>query len=448
MGNSLKDSNKNPHENTVYLSPLRNYRKLESPYKDEQKFQLMVEETDLLITIPKYIDMEEAARICVQYISKLRQELKEYILINPDFQHSLEPVMIKTVMQNSVQDLTQNPMHTLTQDSTQNSVPNIVKAMCQATEYANVGPFAAVAGSIAQMTSLMLVAWIRQQNTQKSTQIQQNLKQNNKNNISPANASPENSSRGNLPKNLPSDNTPSGNLSSGNASSGGTALANSSFFNDINVIVENGGDIYLYSEKERIVGILSNPTEGESVGLKIYPSDSPVSICSSSSKIGHSLSFGNGDIAMVRAKNAALADALATAYCNMLKTSKDINKVMERAKKDAEIQILHNPFNNDEFIFLNTLDTLNALDTQNTLDEENAQNSLDKKSIVAHNDLNGKNISNNINDSNYSNYSDKASTCLLENNALQNTLLGGVEGVFLQCDGHMGAWGKIELVAL
>ena len=383
--------------NNKYLSPLRNYRKLESLHEDEQKFQVMVEETDLLITIPKYANMEEAACVCVQYIKRLRQELKEYILINPIFQHSLKPV------------------------SSQKNAPNIVKAMCQATKYAHVGPFAAVAGSIAQMTSLMLVAWIRQQNIQINTQINAE----NQHKLEQEHISSGDKNQGKtqqhieINKQINSERVFTGQESTQEIQSeiqqiteqvnlDNIGSQNSNPANPINVIVENGGDIYIYSEKERIVSILSNPTEGESIGLKIYPSDCPVSICSSSSKIGHSLSFGNGDIAMVRAKNAALADSLATAYCNILKTSKDINKVIERAQKDAAIQILHNPFNNDELFFLNAL---------------HAPHTLNEKNTLPHNDLE-------------------------KNTSTQNALSGGLEGVFLQCDGHIGAWGKIELVAL
>lgn len=325
----------NSYNKNIYLSPFRNYRKIESIHADEQKFQIIIEETDLLITIPKHINTEEAVDKCFRYISKLRKELKEYIFIHPEFQHSLEPIVSKK------------------------NAPSIVKTMCDTTKYANVGPFAAVAGSVAQLVSQMLFVWIVEKNQhEKQKYTKENIE--------------EKMSSTLLHEESQSDN----------------------------IIVENGGDIYIYSQKERVVGILSNPTKGESIGLKIHKEDFPVSICSSSSKIGHSLSFGNGDIAMVRSKNAALADALATAYCNMLKTSKDINRVIEQAQKDAEIKIPQNPFDTQEiYAFLN---------------EENSSRE----------------------------------TRGFQNTLPENNILGGLEGIFLQCDGHIGAWGKIELVAL
>ncbi len=95
------------------------------------------------------------------------------------------------------------------------------------------------------------------------------------------------------------------------------------------LIVENGGDVYLYSQKERVVGILSDPEHEASLGLILRKEDFPLALCSSSATIGHSLSLGQGELALVRAKDAALADALATALGNRLRSAKDIEMVLE-----------------------------------------------------------------------------------------------------------------------
>jgi ApbE superfamily uncharacterized protein (UPF0280 family) len=50
----------------------------------------------------------------------------------------------------------------------------------------------------------------------------------------------------------------------------------------------------------------------------------PVGVCSSSGRIGHSLSMGNSDVVCVIAKSAPLADAAATALANMVKTKKSL----------------------------------------------------------------------------------------------------------------------------
>jgi len=95
-------------------------------------------------------------------------------------------------------------------------------------------------------------------------------------------------------------------------------------------IVENGGDIYLHSEQEVIIGIYA---KGSSLSGKLAyllkPAQMPISICSSSSQMGHSLSFGNCNLATVFAKNAALADAAATYTCNSVKNQDDVNPVLE-----------------------------------------------------------------------------------------------------------------------
>lgn len=103
-----------------------------------------------------------------------------------------------------------------------------------------------------------------------------------------------------------------------------------------NVIVENGGDIFMHSTRSRKVALLSEPESGAKIGLAIEADDFPVAICSSSGTIGHSLSLGSGDLVTVRAKDACLADAAATALANLLKSPSDVPKVIEKARTLAE----------------------------------------------------------------------------------------------------------------
>lgn len=100
-------------------------------------------------------------------------------------------------------------------------------------------------------------------------------------------------------------------------------------------IVENGGDTMLYSTRERTAALLSDPAAGTSLGILLRPDDFPLSLCASSAFIGHSLSLGNGDLAVARAADPCLADAAATAYCNTLKTSKDTSRAVKKAERDA-----------------------------------------------------------------------------------------------------------------
>ncbi len=103
-----------------------------------------------------------------------------------------------------------------------------------------------------------------------------------------------------------------------------------------NLIVENGGDIALHSTRDRVVGLLPDPSSETVLGLTIAAKDFPVYICSSSATIGHSLSLGRGELVAVRSQNGCLADAAATALCNMLQTKKDLQRVLAQAQEWSE----------------------------------------------------------------------------------------------------------------
>ena len=96
------------------------------------------------------------------------------------------------------------------------------------------------------------------------------------------------------------------------------------------VIVENGGDIWMKLLNPSTVGLYAdNLYFKNQVGIRIYPDDTPCSVCTSSSKLGHSISFGNADSVTVVAETGALADAMATAVCNMVKTENDMEKALD-----------------------------------------------------------------------------------------------------------------------
>ena len=103
------------------------------------------------------------------------------------------------------------------------------------------------------------------------------------------------------------------------------------------VIVENGGDVFLSTTVSRTVGLYagSSPLTGR-IGLAIEPEDCPLGICTSSSTFGHSLSLGSADSCTVLARSAAIADALATALCNRIRTAADLACVFEPDRLPAE----------------------------------------------------------------------------------------------------------------
>ncbi len=92
------------------------------------------------------------------------------------------------------------------------------------------------------------------------------------------------------------------------------------------VIVENGGDIFLAGSAERVIGIYAgeaNPFTGR-LGVRLAAELLPCGVCTSSGTIGSSFSYGVADAAMVIASDTALADAAATAAANLVKGSEDV----------------------------------------------------------------------------------------------------------------------------
>lgn len=99
------------------------------------------------------------------------------------------------------------------------------------------------------------------------------------------------------------------------------------------IIVENGGDIFIKSEKERIISIYAgnSPLSGK-ISLRIQPDKTPLGICTSSGTVGHSKSFGIADAATVIARDAVLADCVATEAGNLVKSADDLNGAIDYAK--------------------------------------------------------------------------------------------------------------------
>ncbi|WP_298521554.1 UPF0280 family protein [uncultured Methanobrevibacter sp.] len=82
-------------------------------------------------------------------------------------------------------------------------------------------------------------------------------------------------------------------------------------------IVENGGDIALVNDRKLLCGIYSNnEILGNDIAFEIRKRSKPLGICTSSAKIGHSISFGDADSVTVIGRSASLCDGLATRIAN------------------------------------------------------------------------------------------------------------------------------------
>lgn len=209
----------------------RRYREQHSPYADEARFQVVVGETDLWVAAK-----EDLSREIAVFAAGLRGEIQAYMALAPEFRTSFVPIDVLP------------------------EAPEVVKRMAAGARLAGVGPFAAVAGTIAQMIAEHFKA-----------------------------RSPE-------------------------------------------MLVENGGDIYIQGRRERVVGLLPDVNNEAMLGLRLAGSALPLAVCSSSASIGHSLSFGRGELATTIAPDGAFADAAATALCNMLQTPDDVPLAVNQAK--------------------------------------------------------------------------------------------------------------------
>lgn len=104
------------------------------------------------------------------------------------------------------------------------------------------------------------------------------------------------------------------------------------------IIIENGGDIFMKLVYPATVSVYAGESVlSEKISLVVKPDETPVSICTSSGRVGHSLSFGKADACMIACRSGAMADAYATAFCNMVKSKDMVRKITEKALQKADI---------------------------------------------------------------------------------------------------------------
>ncbi len=97
-----------------------------------------------------------------------------------------------------------------------------------------------------------------------------------------------------------------------------------------NLIIENGGDIFLKSKSNLKVSIFAGESSlSYKVNLLVKPKETPLGICTSSATVGPSLSFGKADAVCVLSKSATMADAAASAIGNRVKSKNDIKTALD-----------------------------------------------------------------------------------------------------------------------
>jgi len=118
------------------------------------------------------------------------------------------------------------------------------------------------------------------------------------------------------------------------------------------LIVENGGDIFLKINEDKIIGVyLGQEFKINNLNLKIKKRSRAFGVASSSSSLGHSLNFGKADLVSVVAKNIIIADSFATAISNRIKKVEDVDKILAEAKNKLPIEGLLVAFGEKIFLW-------------------------------------------------------------------------------------------------
>lgn len=100
------------------------------------------------------------------------------------------------------------------------------------------------------------------------------------------------------------------------------------------LIIENGGDIYIRSSRLRVIAVFAAKSKfSYQIGIEVEGDGTPFGLCTSSGTIGRGMSFGNADAVVVKAVTPSLADAVATATANIIKTAKDLETAIRFASK-------------------------------------------------------------------------------------------------------------------
>jgi ApbE superfamily uncharacterized protein (UPF0280 family) len=108
------------------------------------------------------------------------------------------------------------------------------------------------------------------------------------------------------------------------------------------VIVENGGDVFLALPRRATLRLYAGEDSPftDRIVFEVPKSRAGLGVCTSSSTIGPSLSFGCADAVVAVADRCADADAAATAIGNEVKSPEDIPRLMEKISREGRLRAL------------------------------------------------------------------------------------------------------------
>ena len=107
-------------------------------------------------------------------------------------------------------------------------------------------------------------------------------------------------------------------------------------------IVENGGDIALVNDRKVLCGIYSNnEVLGNEIAFEIKGRDSPLGICTSSGKIGHSISFGLSDSVTVTSYETKTSEGVKKPlfYLELSDSTNPLNNYGSIDESDSKISL-------------------------------------------------------------------------------------------------------------
>ena len=96
------------------------------------------------------------------------------------------------------------------------------------------------------------------------------------------------------------------------------------------VIVENGGDLYIHTQCQRRIAIYAGDSP-LSYRLALCVESGEWGVCTSAGVVGPSLSWGRAHAALILSHSAALADAAATAMGNRIRRPEDLAEAVNWA---------------------------------------------------------------------------------------------------------------------
>lgn len=105
------------------------------------------------------------------------------------------------------------------------------------------------------------------------------------------------------------------------------------------VVVENGGDLWIDVRSPLTVSVYAGFSSlSETFGIVVAPELCPCGLACSSGTVGPSLSFGKADAAIVLCRDAAAADAWATALGNRLRMAADLEPAIRSIMASSDGQ--------------------------------------------------------------------------------------------------------------